>query len=68
MEPNEWRVVINDQEQHTGHDYGAAVTLARQMRMASRNINDRIDLQGRVVTPWRDVEIPYPPDNEEVQA
>ena len=56
MEPNEWRVTYGTHGAlgHT-HSYAAAMRTARDMRI---NGTQNVQLEGRMVTPWREVEIP----------
>jgi hypothetical protein len=66
MEPNEWQVLIGGiVVTDPMHDYGSVMRLARGSIALGKG---HVVVEARAVTPWRDVEIPYPPDNEEVQT
>jgi hypothetical protein len=66
MEPNEYRVLTNGiPVSDASHDLMGQVTLARGLMAATPGAEDQVTLEGRMVTPWRDLEIPYPPDKEE---
>ena len=58
MEANEWRIVIAGVlVTESIRDYTEAASEARNYLMTSQA--DAVTLQGRTVTPWRDVEIPF---------
>lgn len=65
MEPNEWRTLLRGVPLITTHIYNVAVELAREWMDDAGVDPKHITLEGRMVTPWRDVEVPFPPDNEE---
>ena len=53
MNINQWRVSYGaGQEFEATHDYGKALTLARTMHKDYPDEN--VQLEGRMVTPWRE--------------
>jgi hypothetical protein len=60
MEPNEYQVVTNGVPvTDPSHDLMGQIRIARGFMRTSPGGEDQIILQGRTVTPWRDIEIPY---------
>jgi hypothetical protein len=62
MEPTDFRLLV-DGVMVAGptHDRSQVTRLARAF---IREGAKQVVLEGRAVTPWRDMEIPYPPDKE----
>jgi hypothetical protein len=67
MEPNEYRVLTNGiPVSDASHDLMGQVVLARGLMATTMGgMKDQVTLEGRMVSPWRDMDIPYPPDKEE---
>jgi hypothetical protein len=61
MEANQYRVLTNGIPVSDGsHDLMGQVTLARGLLATTLNeTRDRVTLEGRMVTAWREMEIPF---------